>query len=302
MDPLPTPEHSVRFCGRWFSPFEMDLLRTISADREAFPNRASLARGLCQAFAWTNTKGEPKLMSARVALLRMERAGLLTLPAPTVKARPSRGILLSSASDPQDPVTGSLSDLSLTLSRVSAPSESRLWNELVHRWHYLGYKPLPGAQVRYLVRHRDQVVALFGFGASAWAVEDRDRFIGWSSPARQKNLPQVVNNARFLILPWVRVPNLASHLLSRVVRHLQADWPVLYGFAPVLLETFVETGRFAGTSYKAAGWIHVGRTKGRGKLDRTNQWALPVKEIFLLPLVPHFRERLGRTQPEETTG
>ncbi len=298
MDPSPTPEHSVRFCGRWFTPREMALLRTMTSDRARFPNRASLARGLCSAFSWNNERGEPKLMSARVAFLRMERAGLLTLPASTMKARPSRGVLLTSVSDPGDPVTGSLSDLDLTFSRVSSPSESRLWNELVHRWHYLGYKPLPGAQVRYLVRHREAVVALFGFGASAWAVEDRDRFIGWSSTARQKNLPKVVNNARFLILPWVRVQNLASHLLSRVVIHLQADWPVLYGFAPLLLETFVETGRFAGTSYKAANWIHVGRTKGRGKLDRTNQWALPTKEVFLLPLVPRFRETLGQFLPE----
>lgn len=302
MDPLLTPEHSVRFCGRWFSPFEMALLRTMSSDRERCPTRASLARELCHAFSWNNAMGEPKLMSARVALLRMERAGHLTLPAPTVRARPSRGILLTSVSDPQDPITEDLSGLSLSFHRVRTREESRLWNELVHRWHYLGYKPLPGAQVRYLVRHRDQVVALFGFGASAWAVEDRDRFIGWSSPVRQKNLPRVVNNARFLILPWVSVRNLASHLLARVVRELRSDWPELYGVSPVLLETFVETGRFAGTSYKAAGWIHVGRTKGRGKLDRTNQWALPTKEIFLFPLAPRFRETLVNAPPEGPAG
>ncbi len=280
------------FCGRWFTPEEISHLREGTRDRERFPTRAALARELCRAFGWNDSQGKPKFMSAKVVLLRMERAGLLTLPPPQSVRRPCRGIALSSMSDPGEPVAGDLSSLALSFYRVSSRSESRLWNELVHRWHYLGYVPLPGAQVRYLVRHEGAVVALFGFGAAAWAVADRDRFIGWSGEARKSLLSRVVNNARFLILPWVSVPNLASHLLSRVVRHLKCDWPALYGITPVLLETFVETDRFAGTSYKAAGWIHVGRTKGRGKKDVFNRYALPIKDVFLFPLVSHFRESL----------
>ena len=271
------------------------------ADQALYPSRAALARGLCDVFAWNNPKGDPKLMSARVMLLGMERAGLITLPAPRSRYTPRKGTALTDRSLPGDPVVGIVDDLSLSFERVATPDSSRLWNELIHRWHYLGYVPLPGAQVRYLVRHRDQVIACLGFGAAAWKVAPRDCFIGWSSEARRVNLPRVVNNARFLILPWVRIPHLASHLLARAVRHLIADWPPLYGIAPVLLETFVEASRFRGTCYKAANWIPVGRTQGRGKKDIKNQFLLPVKEIFLFPLSPRFREILSQDHtPLET--
>ncbi len=141
-----------------------------------------------------------------------------------------------------------------------------MWNEYIERYHYLGYTPLPGAQLRYFVSMDKQILALLGFGASAWQVAPRDNFIGWDHEQRRKGLPLIVNNARFLILPWVQSKNLASKILAMIARQLPINWCERYNIQPVLMETFVEIGRFSGTCYRAANWIHVGQTKGRGKL------------------------------------
>ena len=172
--------------------------------------------------------------------------------------------------------------------------ESRLWNELIERYHYLGYRPLPGAQLRYVVRAGGDPVALLGFGAAAWSVGARDAFIGWTREERLENLQLIVNNARFLILPWVRSPNLASRILGAAGRRLAGDWQERYGYRPVLLETYVERDRFKGTCYHAANWVHVGQTQGRGKLDRKHAHAVPIKDIFLYSIEKDFREKLRR--------
>lgn len=170
--------------------------------------------------------------------------------------------------------------------------EARRWNELMARYHYLGYEPLPGAPLRYLVHAGDRLLAALGFGAAAWKVAARDAFIGWSPEERQARLHLVVNDARLLLLPWVRVRNLASSFLALAARRLPGDWRAYYGYAPVLLETFVEQERFAGTGYKAANWARVDVTQGRGKLDRHRRCALPVKDVWLYPLRPDFRAQL----------
>ena len=185
---------------------------------------------------------------------------------------------------------GALEDLRLEL--VSSRAQSRLWNEYVQRHHYLGYQPLPGAQLRYFARSQGRVLALLGFGAAAWKTAPRDLFIGWSHDQRKQRLHLVVNNARFLILPWVRSPHLASKLLGMAARCLPDDWLQRYGYRPVLLETFVEKERFAGTCYKAANWKLLGETQGRGKLDVHTRRALPVKTVWVLPLARRFREIL----------
>ena len=181
----------------------------------------------------------------------------------------------------------------IRLETVEKRSDSRLWGELIERYHYLGYTPLAGAQIRYLVHAGRDLVALLGFGAAAWALAARDRFVGWSSQDRQKNLHLVVGNARFLILPWIESRNLASYILGRAARRLATDWVPRYGFRPVLLETCVERDRFRGTCYRAANWIHVGETKGRGKCDRTHRQVLPIKDVLLYPLTRDWRRRLG---------
>jgi hypothetical protein len=175
---------------------------------------------------------------------------------------------------------------------VTGYGPSHLWNEYIDWYHYLGYTPLPGAQLRHFARSEGRILALFGFGAAAWKTAPRDMFIRWSTEQRERNLHLIVNNARFLILPWVQSRHLASRLLGMAARQIADDWQKLYRYRPVLLETFVETPRFKGTSYKAANWIHVGKTKGRGKLDRYNKAQLPCKDIWLYPLDKRFRRTL----------
>jgi hypothetical protein len=172
----------------------------------------------------------------------------------------------------------------LSLRLVAGALQSRFWNEFVARYHYLGYTPMSGSQLRYNVFVGEQLVACLSFGASAWKLKDRERFIGWSDAQRSCNLHLVVNNARFLILPWVRSLGLASKILSKAARLLPKDWMARYGFAPVLLETFVEFERHKGTCYKAANWLLVGRTAGRGKKSTSNKPLIPIKDIWLYPL------------------
>ena len=176
---------------------------------------------------------------------------------------------------------------------VDTPAASRRWRTLIATHHYLGYTPFAGAQLRYLVESPHGTAAALGFAASAWKCAARDEHIGWDARAREARLHLVVGDARFLILPHVRAPNLASWILSRAARRLRSDWPAAYGYAPLLLETFVERGRFSGASYRAANWLCVGRTQGRGKLDRRHERALPVKDVYLYPLQRDYRRLLS---------
>ena len=291
---LTPPATSRCYCGRDFSAQEIDhVRRLITADPSR--NRAQLSRRVCDELGWLRADGRRKDMSCRVAMLRMHRDGLITLPPPQTRNGNGRHrVRITPASDPQEPLSAPAGTLGeLVFRPVANRQESRLWNELIARYHYLGYTPLPGAQMRYGVYgHGSRLVAVLGFGAAAWAVAPRDRFIGWSGEQRVQNLHLVVNNARFLILPWVQCPNLASRILSGAAKRLPAHWRERYGYEPVLLETFVQQDRFHGTCYRAANWLHVGQTQGRGKLDPKKLRALPIKEIFLYPLHKHFRTQL----------
>jgi hypothetical protein len=218
----------------------------------------------------------------------------ITLPKPLQRNGNGRNRpRITSASDPEKPICLPAGKLgTLTFQIVDRQNGSRFWNELIERYHYLGYKPLPGAQLRYFVYSGPRLLAAMGFGASAWKVAPRDHFIGWSAEQRKENLHLVVNNARFLILPWITSHNLASRILSIAAKRLPFDWKSRYGYEPVLLETFVVQKLFRGTCYRAANWIHVGETQGRGKLDRLHRHCLPRKAVFLYPLSRNFRKRL----------
>jgi len=232
-------------------------------------------------------------MSCRVALLRMHREGRIELPAPRHKVVPCRSF---SRRTPQAEPSAVLEDPIQALDGfrlvLVERKDSGLWNEYIDRYHYLGYKPLPGAQLRYFAYAGERLVGLFGFGASAWKTGPRDEFIGWSREQRRANLRYVVNNARFLLLPWIQVHNLASKLLSLVARRIADDWELRYHYRPVLLETFVDDTRFRGTCYRAANWSCVGRTQGRGKLGDHRLGQVPVKQVWVYPLHKDFRERL----------
>jgi hypothetical protein len=281
-----------RACAMAFGPTEVALIGRLI--EEAQPrNRAEVARRVCAALGWTDALGRPKLMSCRVALLRLHRAGLIELPAPTGGNGNGKALSREVAMPQERALVGSVEQLGdIELEWVRGRQRSALWNRLIERYHYLGYTPLPGAQIRYLVHSAHGVLGAIGFGAAAWKVAPRDRWIGWEVAARERGLGQVLNNARFLIVPWVQVHNLASKVLSVAARRVREDFAGAYGIEPVLLETFVEVGRFAGTCYRAANWVEVGHTKGRGKLDRYKRAALPVKAVYLYPLRRDFRQVL----------
>ena len=289
---------SYRYCGRDFSEDELDLIRNLTTQRNPPLKRTSLSRVLCERIDWRKPNGGLKDMSARVALLRMERDGLIVLPP---SQRRSTRVLRPVPSSPETepplfPVPDRLDQVRpLRIEPIRSTKEGKLWNAFIGRYHYLGFTPMPGAQIRYFVRSAEgEPLAVLGFGAAAWKTAPRDKFIGWDAECRQRNLPFVVNNARFLILPWVKIKHLASHVLAQVERCLLDDWDRRYALRPALLETFCESPRFAGTCYRAANWIRVGKTQGRGKLDVKNEYALPVKDIWLRPLRRDWKKVLNR--------
>ncbi|MDA8040317.1 MAG: DUF4338 domain-containing protein [Actinomycetota bacterium] len=281
----------LRYCGRDFTETELELARQLAS---TLPTRRAIADALCEELSWLRPDGRRKDMSARVALLRMERDGLVTLPPP--KNGNGNGRIARHV----QPKAQLVADLETSFAAlgpiglvvVSTKASSRRWRELVASYHYLGYVPFAGAQLRYLIESPSGTLGVLGFAASAWKCAPRDAHIGWDRTTREARLHLVVGNARFLILPHVRVKNLASHVLAQAARALPADWQDAYGYAPVLLETFVETNRFSGTSYRAANWIRVGQTTGRGKLDRNHEHALPVKDVYLYPLRRDYRSIL----------
>lgn len=282
----------MQYCARNFTPSDIALIRSFIEANPAL-SRYRLSREICERLAWRRPDGKLKDMSCRVALLRMQADGLITLPPPR-KAKPAAFRLHPDIEQAVlEPTIVPAVDLGrLTVELVGSKRDSLLWNAYIQRHHYLGHQLLPGAQLRYFVRTAGQIIALLGFGASAWKTKPRDECIGWSSEQRRRNLHLVVNNARFLILPWIKCRNLASRVLALVSRRLADDWHTRYAYRPVLLETFVEKPRFAGTCYQAANWRYLGDTQGRGKLDTLHRHGEPIKSIWIFPLVRDFRRHL----------
>jgi hypothetical protein len=233
-------------------------------------------------------------MSCRVAMLRMQADGLIQLPAPlhgNSNGKPYRRHTTEAELQIFPTVLPTTVLAELHLEQVVDRKASYLWNDYIDRYHYLGYQPLPGAQLRYFARYEGTILALLGFSAAAWKTAPRDRFIGWTAEQRERSLHLLVNNSRFLILP-LHCRNLASRLLAMATRGLADNWHERYGYRPLLVETFVETPRFRGTCYKAANWIYLGQTQGRGKLDVLHKARLPNKSIWVYPLVKDFRRKL----------
>jgi len=291
---------SYRYCGHEFT---LDEIHEINHLIESSPqvNRYRLSFLVCQLLGWHRVDGKPKDMSCRVAMLRMHKDGLIRLPPPSKRTGNGRRTpTLTSLSQPGFPVEMPVSQLGdLDVVVVQKRKQSKIWNEHVERYHYLGYHPLPGAQIRYLIYSQYGLLSVLGFGSSAWKCEARDQWIGWSHDQRQERLHLIINNARFLILPWVKSRNLASTILSIIGKRIREDWMAHYGYHPALMETFVDNTRFTGTCYKAANWTYLGNTKGRGKLDRYGKCELPVKSIFVYPLKPRSRKIL--TQNDSLT-
>jgi len=284
----------MRYCGRDFTEAEIDLIRELLNLPQM--NRTRLSREVCARLGWRRENGGLKDMSCRVALLRMQADSLIRLPPPrnpkpvTYRSYPhiEQAVL-------EPAIIPSIEMATLSVEPVLTRADSMLWNAYIQRHHYLGHQLMPGAQLRYFVRAADHIIAALGFGASAWKVKPRDQVVGWTAEQRQRNLHLVVNNARFLILPWIHRKNLASRILALTSRRLPDDWQTHYAYRPVLLETFVEKPRFIGTCYKAANWQHLGDTQGRGKLDVLHRNDQPIKSIWIYPLARDFQRQLCKT-------
>jgi hypothetical protein len=278
----------TRYCGRDFTPKELEQIRSLIEHNPMF-NRTRLSEEVCRMLQWLKPDGKLKDMSCRVVMLRMQRDGLILLPPSTRIKQPVRKIEFTPATEPQSPVLCSVDQLPQLHLKMVTKANSALWNEYIERYHYLGHTTLPGAQLRYFIAAGEQIVALVGFGAAAWQTAPRDQFIGWNHDQRKKNLNLIVNNARFLILPWIQSKNLASKILSLMARHLPDDWENRYNIRPVLLESFVQKDRFVGTCYKAANWQKVGETKGRGKLGPAGKISVPIKDVWVYPIDKKFK-------------
>lgn len=287
----------LSFCGQPLLPEQIELLRQITRDFRQLA-LTELAHTICELFEWKRPNGSLKSRECYLFLLALrERGWLPWLPSPRPHARGCHATRINAESDPQPPCIGSLGPyLPLRLELVESANERKLFEQYIDRYHYLGYRVPYGAQLRYFVASQQQPhcrLACLLFTSAAWKMAPRDRYIGWEEQARKRNLARVVNNSRFLILPWVQIPNLASHILSAVVARLKSDWRDRYAVEPALLETLVDRSRYQGTCYRAANWISVGLTQGRGRMDRSGKAEGVRKEIFLYPLKRGWRQQLS---------
>ncbi|MGH2599739.1 MAG: Druantia anti-phage system protein DruA [Dehalococcoidia bacterium] len=276
---------------------DVDLIRSVVRDFAGL-SREELAATVCEWLGWTRATGRLKVRECREWLERLETAGLIMLP-PKRVGRPvgtRTQVPVTARGEAQPAIAGTVRDIApIAVERVTTAPDRRLFRELVGRYHSLGPAVPFGAHLRYLVyasRPHRLVVACVQFSSPAWRMAPRDRWIGWDDRPRARQLARVVNNSRLLILPWVRVKNLASTILARSARALLADWRAVYGVTPVLLETLVDPARFDGASYRAANWIVVGTTTGRGRNDRARRAVRTPKRVLLYPLAGDAAEQL----------
>jgi len=287
-------EQELIIRGRPVTSQDIDFIRSL-VDQHQEQGRTFISRELCRIWNWHQPNGALKDMACRELLRRLEQKGLITLPPKKIDIdRRKKKESLQGLPHETDLLTGRLKEfLPIDLRMVRGSPQEALHNSLIHQYHYLGYRQIVGPYLKYMAYIQNRPIACLSWGGAAWKVACRDRFIGWPASTRSLNLYLILNNTRFLILPGIRIPYLASHLLSQNIKLLASDWYRQYHYRPVLLETFVDAERFSGTSYRAANWLWVGRTQGRGKNDRDHQQNLPVKDVFLYPLKKEFREMLN---------
>ncbi len=260
--------------------------------RNSGDSRWVLSRKLCREWGWVQANGALRDMICRGMMLELARAGHIELPPVRIRIVNPR-LRPAPVEIDQRPIEGRLSGLGpLEFRQVRRTPWESLFNSLIEHYHYLGYCQPVGEHLKYLVFSGDRPVACLAWGSAPRHIGSRDRFIGWTKQQREKNLSLIACNTRFLILPWVRISCLASHILGKMVKVLPKDWERFYGHPLYYLETFVDRERFAGTCYRAANWVNVGRTTGRGKNDQTNRANRSLKDVWGYPLARDFRARL----------
>lgn len=281
--------------GRELDPHDLGLIQQLLREHPDW-SRWRLSKALCEEWNWRNAAGQLKDMASRTLLLKLQERGHIQLPArrqnPASRMRQTR---VEPIQWDDSTIAASLGDLNpLQLAEVSQDRAQRQQvAAALRQFHYLGFGGAVGENLQYTVRDgQGRLLACLVFGSAAWKCQGRDAFIGWTIDQRRRHLPCLTNNSRFLILPWVQVRSLASWTLSAILRRLSADWQAKYGHPIHLVETFVERDRFRGTAYRAANWVRVGETTGRTRQDRDRLLQAPVKDVYLYPLHPKFRERL----------
>lgn len=285
----------LRYRGRTVTAADAHFIRELIATSPGESRRA-LSQKLCAAWNWHQSNGAPRDMVCRGLMLALSRAGHIELP--VVKRRPPNPFTTRARPQPieidRTPICTSLRELGpLTFHSVRRTSEEALFNSLLQTYHYLGYAQPVGEHLKFMVYAGSRPVALFAWSSAPRHLGPRDRYLGWSAQARRQNIRGIAYNTRYLILPWVKVPHLASHLLAQMTRRLSAEWQRVYDHPVYFAETFIDTTRYAGTCYRAANWIYLGRTQGRGKDDLTHRPNRTLKDVLGLALTPDFRERLS---------
>lgn len=291
-------EDAIRvFCGRMFSSDDIELIKWA---RKTYPKlpRYEFAETVCELLDWNTPAGKAKWHPCLEFLEQLESEGLIQLPPVKVKKPTSGKIKVTAINFNTSEINGEIANFeSIRLTVVRPGEELKRWRAYVDQYHMLGFKTVFGSRLQYFIKSGDIELGCIQFSASSWALEERDKWIGWTQSDRTSRLNLIVNNSRYLIFPWVHIRNLASKALSLAVKQIQEDWLREYCYAPVLLETFVDTAHFKGTCYKAANWLYLGDTKGRGRMDRNKEYALSPKAIFMYPLQDDFKEVLRGEKP-----
>jgi hypothetical protein len=285
-----------RYRGRTVTAAEIVFIRQLITAHPG-ASRRRLSRELCQAWGWNQANGAPRDMVCRGLLLMLHRGGAIELP--PVRFTPRNPLARRERPQPvrldETPITIRLREMGrIEFQQVRRTAEEPLFNSLMEQHHYLGYEQPVGEHLKYLVWTEGRPIACLAWSSAPRHLGSRDRFIGWKTAARRRNIHFIAYNTRFLILPWVKVAHLASHILGQMARLVPEDWEHLYGHSIYLLETFVDPQRFRGTCYRAANWVVLGRTTGRGKDDLSHKPNRPVKEVLGLPLHRRFRELLSQ--------
>jgi len=284
---------SIVQCGREITREEVDEIRETV---RLFPglSRSELAATICEHLGWMTASGGYKIDACLKLVKRLEGNGCVKLPQKrAISPQRQSPIVLTPKTGPKADIVGSLSDVGVVKLRVVKDEELKgLWNEYVSRYHYLDYKRPFGYFLRYFVDSPQGLLGCLMFQGAAKALRARDRWIGWTEKQRLRNLAWVINNSRFLILPWVQLKNLGSHILGQALRRVRDDWQHRWGYRPVLVESFVDPQRYEGISYKAANWQYLGMTTGEGVLRRGKSYTTTPKKIFVRPLVKDFRALL----------
>src|SRR6202046_586986 len=284
-----------RYRGRAVTAEDIVFMRQFIADNPSMSRRKLSAR-LCEAWQWKQANGALCDMVCRGLLLMLHRTGEIELPAtrqtslnPFVQRNKPQAILID-----MTPLTGALTDIRpISFQQVRRTSDEPLFNSLIEHHHYLGYEQPVGEHLKYLVWAQGRPIACMAWSSAPRHLGSRDRYIGWSAEARRRNIRFIAYNTRFLILPWIKVPHLASHILGRVTSALPGDWERMYSHPVYFAETFIDPGRFRGTCYRAANWVLMGRTTGRGKASNSYIPNRPIKEVFGLALARRFRQLLS---------